>query len=319
MRKVVCAALSTVAIFLCSVSPLFAGGASEKADGNGASALRIGIMPDVDSVPLVMAETLGYYKDAGVDVELVSFKNPMNRDAALQAGEIDGAVSDLLAVAFAKKGGFRLAAVAKTDGDYVLLGSSALGIESIDALEGKSVALSRNTIIEYSTDRILAAEGKDSDFIEKVSIPQIPVRLEMLNSGKLAGATLPEPLASSAVASGATVLGSAEDLGINPGVLVFSSDARNKRADQIKAFWGAYNHAVTYLNGELSEAELDDIIKVMGFPESVGGVLHFPSYTFARLPAENEVREVVRWLLSHSLIDIEYRYEDLVDGSLLAP
>ena len=70
------------------------------------SKLTIGLMPDTDSIPFIIAAERGYFAEEGVEVELVPFKSAMERDAALQSGNLDGAVSDLLAVIFARSGGF---------------------------------------------------------------------------------------------------------------------------------------------------------------------------------------------------------------------
>ena len=45
----------------------------------------------------------------------------MDRDSALQSGNLDGAVSDMLAVAFAKDGGFDVKVTSMTDGSYKLI------------------------------------------------------------------------------------------------------------------------------------------------------------------------------------------------------
>ena len=164
--------------------------------------LTIGLMPDVDSLPFIIAQEKGYFKEEGLDIELQQFKSAMDRDAALQSGTLDGDVSDMLAVAFAKDGGFDVKVTSYTDGSYKLIAGAAENAIDAKALAGKDVAVSRNTIIEYVTDQILAKAGMTGDSINKVIIPQIPTRLEMLQNGKLAAATLPEPIASIAVANG---------------------------------------------------------------------------------------------------------------------
>lgn len=63
-------------------------------------------MPDIDSIPFIIAQEKGYFKEEGVDVELQYFKSAMDRDSALQSGNLDGGVSDMLAAGFAKAGGF---------------------------------------------------------------------------------------------------------------------------------------------------------------------------------------------------------------------
>ena len=91
--------------------------------------LKIGLMPDTDSVPFIIAQEKGYFAEEGLNVELHSFKSAMDRDSALQSGNLDGAVSDLLAVAFAKDGGFDVKVTSMTDGSYKLV--AAPGTEKL--------------------------------------------------------------------------------------------------------------------------------------------------------------------------------------------
>jgi len=96
-------------------------------------------------------------------------------------------------------------------------------------MKGKDIAISTNTIIEYATDKILEKYGLSPDDVNKVAVPQIPARLEMLQSGKIDAATLPDPLATVAMKNGAKVIESTDRLGINPGVLLFSDQALEQK------------------------------------------------------------------------------------------
>ena len=210
--------------------------------------LKIGLMPDTDSVPFIIAQEKGYFAEEGLNVELHSFKSAMDRDSALQSGNLDGAVSDLLAVAFAKDGGFDVKVTSMTDGSYKLVAAPGTEKLSVKELAGKEVAVSRNTIIEYVTDHILESNSMSGDDIAKVVIPQIPTRLELLQSSKLAAATLPEPMASVAVHNGCRFLTGSDELGINPGVILFTEKRTKKKRAEIQAMYRAYNKAVPYLN-----------------------------------------------------------------------
>ena len=81
-------------------------GSEPQAKEQKLSKLTIGLMPDTDSIPFIIAAEYGYFAEEGLEIELIPFKSAMERDAALQSGSLDGAVSDLLAVIFARSGGF---------------------------------------------------------------------------------------------------------------------------------------------------------------------------------------------------------------------
>lgn len=273
--------------------------------------LTIGVLPDVDSIPIIIAHHNEYFEQEGVDIKIEKFTSAMERDSALQAGAIDGAVSDILSAAFFKEGGFNVQITSMTNGSYKLLAGS--GISSVKDLKGKSVAISANTIIEYTTDQILIKNGMTPDDIEKTIVPKIPLRLEMLQSGQVDAATLPEPLASSAIRSGAATLDSTDNLGINPGVILFSGQKIKDNSEAIKAFYRAYDRAVEYLKTADTSDYIDILIEEAGFPEDIKGILTLPPYTKHILPSEQDFEGVITWLSDKELIKQVYTYNDLVN------
>lgn len=285
--------------------------------GKEKTVLRIGVMPDVDSIPLIVAANNGYFKDEGVDVEIQHFKSAQERDSALQSGKIDGAISDVLAAAFAKDGGFDVKITSMTTGSYKLVVNKDMGINNIKDMKGKDVALSTNTIIEYVTDMILEKAGLKTTDINKVAIPQIPTRLEMLQSGKVDAATLPEPMATEAIKNGALLLDSSDALGINPGVMIFTADSLKKSPKGIKSVYDAYNKAVEYLNNQPVSTYMDIIIKESGFPEDIKDSMQLPTYTKAATPSKEDVDSVMEWLTGKKLIKKSFSYDELVDDEFV--
>ena len=290
----------------------FAGCGSEQAKNAPLPKLTIGLMPDVDSLPFLIAQENGYFKEEGVEVELQQFKSAMDRDAALQSGTLDGDVSDMLAAAFAKDGGFDVNVTSYTDGSYKLIAGAAEPAKTAKELADKDVAVSRNTIIEYVTDQILAKDGMTGDDINKVIIPQIPTRLEMLQNGKLAAATLPEPMASIAVHNGCHFVTGSDELGINPGVIMFTATSVKDKKASIQAMYRAYNKAVKYLNETPQDEYMALVIEKGGFPQASKEALKLPKYHEATLPKESDVTDCIAWLTGKSLISSSFGYDDIV-------
>ena len=310
MKRFLAAALSVLFLLMTGC------GTDSKPQEVKLAKLTIGLMPDTDSIPFIIAAEHGYFAEEGIEVELIPFKSAMERDAALQSGNLDGAVSDLLAVIFAHSGGFAVHAVSYTDGNYNLVAGANAGIASAADLRGKEIAISRNTIIEYVTDEILAVNGMKEQDVSKVVIPQIPVRLEMLQSGNLAAAVLPEPMASVAVASGSRYVTGAGDLGLNPGVIVFTDASIQEKAQSIRAMYRAYNKAVKYLNDTPRADYIDLVMEKSGFPAPVRDVLELKPYRMAGVPSHKDVEEAVLWVKSKELAG-EHSYKDLVSNLLV--
>ena len=307
MKKYLLLAISLICVFAVMVS-----GCGNKQSDKELQAITVGVMPDIDSVPIIIAQEKGYFAEEGLKVNIQQFKSAMDRDAALQSGNLDGAISDLLAVAFAKSGGFDVKVTAYTDGDYKLIAGKNENVTSPKDLTGKDVAVSKNTIIEYVTDQITASQSMKEDSINKVVIPQIPTRLEMLQNGKLAAATLPEPMGSIAVANGCKFITDSEQLGINPGVMMFTAKCVDNKRAELQAFYRAYNKAVKYLNEHPQDEYMDLIIEKSGFPAIAKTALKLPKYRKAGLPQEKDVVDCIKWMNSKGLIKQEFSYNDLV-------
>ena len=293
-KQLCCLGLAAVAM----LSVAGCGGSSPESSSSGKmQKLSIGLMPDTDSLPFLIAEEKGYFADEGLEVDLKQFKSAMDRDSALQSGNLDGAVSDMLAAAFAKDGGFDVKVTSATDGSYKLVAGKTEGAVDVKGLQGKDVSVSRNTIIEYVTDEILAKDGLKGEDINKVIIPQIPTRLEM---------------ASIAIHNGAHLVKSSDDLGINPGIILFTDKAAKDKQKEIQAMYRAYNRAVDYLNTAPREDYIDFVIEKAGFPAAAKEALKLPTYHKAALPKEQDVTDCIKWLNAKDLVKETYGYDDLV-------
>ena len=274
--------------------------------------IHVGVMPDTDSLPIIIAQEKGFFAAEGLKVDIQQFKSAMDRDSALQSGNLDGAVSDMLAVAFAKSGGFDVKVTSSTDGSYKLIAGKGENISRVQDLTGRDVAVSKNTIIEYVTDQVLASAQLSGESINKVVIPQIPTRLEMLQNGKLAAATLPEPMASIAVHNGCKYITGSDALGINPGVMLFTAKTVADKKAELAAFYRAYNKAVAYLNETDRNEYMDLVVAKGGFPPVAKEALVLPQYHEAALPKEKDVTDCIAWLQQKQLIKTAYTYQDLI-------
>ncbi len=279
--------------------------------------LRVGVLPDADSLPLLVAGEEGLFAAEGVEVRLLPFKTAVERDAALQAGALDGAVSDLLAVALAVQGGFGVAATSLTDGRYGILVPPGAGIASLAGLAGKSVGISSNTIIQYEAETMLLRAGLAQADIKSLAVPKIQLRMELLLAGKLDAACLPEPLLSVARAKGAVLLAASDDAGLGAGVIAFSRAALDSRLPDIAAFYRAYWRAASKIDAD-PDAYRPFLADKAGFPAEVKDSFRFVAYKKPRLPSEAELAAVLSWMKAKGLLAKDIPAASLVDGSPIA-
>lgn len=282
-----------------------------------ATPLRVGVFLDADSLPLLVADAEGRFAAQGVSVKLVTFQNPVERDAALQAGAVDGVVSDLLAAALAAQSGFELRVTSLTDGRYGIATAPGSGLDSAKELAGQSIGISLNTIIQYATDSLLGEAGVAPADIKAVAVPKMPVRLELLLSGQLKAACLPEPLLTAAEGRGAKVVARSDDSGLKAGVLLFTKKALDERLPDIKAFYRAYAAAAAAIDADNAKYR-PFLVEKVAFPASVRDAYRFVSYKKPRLPETADVEKVLSWMKAKGVLKADISPAALLDGRAIA-
>ncbi len=286
-----------ICVSLCFLFPF-------SASSSPASSLKVGVLPDADSLPLLVADAEGFFAAEGVAVILVPFKTALERDAALQSGAVDGVVSDLLAAAFATQGGFEVSATSLTDGRYGIVTAPGSGLAKASDLAGIEIGISANTIIQYAAESLLVKGGLSSSEIRSLAVPKIPVRMELLLAGSLKAACLPEPLLSAAQVRGATLVDASDDAGLSAGVLLFSKKVADTRVAELKAFYRAYYKAAKAINADEAKYRVFMVAKA-GFPSEVQSSYRFVQYKKPRLPSTADVDSVLSWMREKGLLKKE--------------
>ena len=277
-------------------------------------ALKIGMMPAVNSLPMIIAAHQGYFEEEGLEVELIMFKSQTYRESALQTNEIDGSISDLINALNAADNGFDLKVTSYTDGLFSLMvapGSELTSVEAWNARESVKTGLLETSIVNYVSERSLEAVGADPAKIDLISTLHLPNRLEMLLAGELEAASIPEPVATVARLQGARDLVTTEVMASTPGVLVFTPKAVKEKPEALKRFYRAYNRAVEDLNAG-AEKFSEVIIEKGEFPPVVAGKLNLPVYSPARVTTEEEFADVVGWMVGKGLLEKPVAYDELV-------
>ena len=279
--------------------------------------LTVGLMASIDAFPIVIAHYHGFFEDEGLTVNLEPFSSASDRDAALQAGLLDGATVDLVAIGLSQEAGIvPLRATSSTSGRFTLVATESFN--SIADLEGEDVVISYNTAIHFVLDQMVSIAGFEEDHIIREVIPSIPARLESLRARQVSAALLPEPWATIAIAEGLYGITDTVEMDFVPFVLAFTDEVLENQPDEIMAFYRAYNRAVDFLNS----SELDDyfhiMVDVIGFPADVAAHLVLPTFTHNQMPANHVLEAAIAWLENRSLISGDMSPADLI-STITAP
>ena len=198
----------------------------------------------------------------------------------------------------------------KCDGAFRLIVGQGKSISSLQDLKGKKLALSSNTVIEYTTDMLLAQAGIAPEEVEKVEIVKIPLRLEMLRNGEVDAAVLPEPFATMALESGLTSLISTKELGINLTGIALTREA-SERKEAVNLLHQGYNLGVQYMQQHPREEWVKVLIDELGISETALA-MELPDFTPVATPTPQELEEMNLWLKSKKLVDEGYSTQQLL-------
>ncbi|MGE4293197.1 MAG: ABC transporter substrate-binding protein [Desulfovibrio sp.] len=281
------------------------------------TSMRFGVLNVLDTLPLQVAEHDELFSAHGLDVELVPFASAMERDVAIQAERLDGYFGDLIAALMLLEQGrpFPVSLVSYR----TLPGQPMFGIAvapdrsgaSLGDLRGASVGYSRSTIMEFLLDKISAKNHLEQDYFQRLEVKKIPIRLQMLLSGQIDAALLPEPLLSLARLKGGSTVLTAENLNIPLTVLCLHQRYYENGGAPFRAFVAAYREALKRLraNPEQYRALMAETCRI-----PVPLVPDFPVYAYPdpAPPSAGEVDEVQDWMISKDMLKARLPYDRVV-------
>lgn len=301
-----------------------AGPTAKPASDPGASTapakIRLGVLPTEDSLPLWVAERDGLFKKAGLEVSIEVFQSAQERDAALTAGAIDGFMGDIIAATALRAGGVpvRITTVmlgaSPAEGRFGIAVKPGSGVKALTELAGKPIGTSSGTIQEYVLDQLMLQAGVAPDQIKKEEVKKVPVRFELLMSGKLEAAALPEPFLSLAEKQGATVV--ADDTGdqnLSQTVLVFSQKYLDDPAGAVAVtkLLPVWDESVALVNAA-PDSFRTLLVEKARLPKPLESTYKVNSYPKAQLPEKQPVEDVLDWMKGAGLLAKDVAYDELV-------
>ncbi|MEZ5338543.1 MAG: ABC transporter substrate-binding protein [bacterium] len=306
-------------IALCA-GVLLAAGQSRQA--SAADEMQFGVLPVLQALPVFVADELGYFTEAGLDFELVPFQSAAEKDIALKAGAIDGYFGDLFTPLVVEGNGLDIAIVATNYSTgpgtrmFAVLASKQSGITGIAGLAEHEIGISSASVIDYVTQQLLEKGGDPAD-VELLDMKNIGLRMQMLMSGELDAATLPEPLVTAAQKGGAVVLADDTGMQVSQTVLIFRQDYLAGNAESVRGFLSAVERANAWIAAYPQDARAM-MIKHTRLPEPLQQVFPVPDFPAEMgVPDSTTIATVVAWLRAEGIVKRDLAYTELVNGAYL--
>ncbi len=284
--------------------------------------IRFGVLPVLQALPLFVAKDKGLFENTGIRVELIPFNTAAEKDIALAAGSIDGCFGDLVTPTVLRGNG-RDVSMAATNYDtktdrrmFAVLAKPKSTLKSVKDLAGVPVAISSNSVIDYVTETLLKAGGVPEDKIESIETKNIGMRMQMLLSGQVEAATLPEPLVTAAIAKGAVLLADDAGLASSQTVLYFSGSFIRKHPQDVKAFLNAVNQANHLINKQ-PDSIRPVMVEHVRLPPPLKASYPVPRFPDLHAPDKESVMKIIEWLSKRNVIKPALTYEQVVDAQYI--
>lgn len=170
------------------------------------AALKIGVLPTEDCLPIILAKELRLYDSLGVSVHLRRYRAMSECRLALSDSLVEGAVIDSTLMAQLNDGREWLYGGLPTAMTWQFLTAKKARISRLEQLGDKLIAADSHGESHRLAEQAIDSLVKKGQLVFIVQVEDLGVRLKMLSTGNVDAALLPEPYATKARKQGAKVI-----------------------------------------------------------------------------------------------------------------
>jgi len=306
---------------LCAV---IASGCSPNSDTAAPRKVRVSFNPLLGWGPFLIAQAEGFFRDEGLEVELVQAMEVEETLVALITGNIDVRPGALHAAFFS--------AVAKGAPVRIVAGSGVLapggctyfgivlrpGLDTAGTPRIRRLRTSLDGSTRYVVSRMIATRGISLDSIETTRLEDAMIPMSLRNGSLDAGAVTEPNLTR--VAQAGTLWLSAQDVlpGYQWSVLAFSERLWMKERDTGRRFLRAWHRAVA----QFREGKTDRNVAILAegtreTPEHVRAAC-WPTFTVDSRVDWRSIDEFQQWAKSQGFMEQTVSPEQVLDTTLVA-
>ncbi|MEN0107816.1 MAG: ABC transporter substrate-binding protein [Pseudomonas sp.] len=306
------------------------------ATGAQAGKLSIGHTTWVGYGTLYLARDLGYFKDAGLDLELTTIEEASMYMAAQASGKLSGSASTIDEILKYRSKDFCFKSVAALDeshgGDGVVVNKD---ITSLKDLKGKQVAVNEGSVSQFWLSYLLKKQGMSMADLEVQNMTSDDAATAFI-AGRVPAAVTWEPNLSTVKQKGvgSVLVDSSTTPGVIVDVVALSCDVIEKQPDDVKALVAGLYKAVQYTKDHPKEAYTIMAKGVGGYlskpedlAEAAKGVKFYDQAMSEKLlgtPGKpGDIAEIIK-LANETWSELQGKpftvsYDDLVDTAFVTP
>ena len=214
---------------------------------------KIAVVSSLSSAPAFVADAKGYFRDEGLDVELVRFDSAAPIAVAVASGDVDFGSVGLNAAFFTLANQGILKIIGSGNGEHkgfqgigYILSNQAYdaGIRRFEDLRGHSVAITQlGSALQYSLDLVLRKHGVDLKDVRVLPLQSNQNIASAITGGQADAAVQSGPNINALVSKGNARLLAwySDEMHADPGDATYTSAKNaNERPEMVKHFLAAF-------------------------------------------------------------------------------
>ena len=284
--------------------------------------------------PFYIAQEKGFFKEEGVDIELVVMEDTPAKMGALQAGQVDLVASTVDEFPIYMPPGKMLRYILAVDNSKGGDGIVALkDIKTLADLKGKKVAFETGSVSQFFFNAVLKEAGMTESDVEVVNMTATDAGVAFAAQQVDAAVTWEPALSQGAnAAHGHLLLSSADKPGLITDVVAVTPETVAAHKDELKAFVRAWYRALDFIKTNPDEAKQIMATGVGGwladpkvFDETLQGIEYLDKPMnetfFGSATAPGQITKTLGFALQiwseKGRIQAEVKPEDMIDYSFI--
>lgn len=308
------------------------GSAGDEAQGtgnapDGDNTLQIGLLPNIDALPIYIGVEDGIFEEYDLDVEPVPAQGGAALLPSVLEGSVDIAYSNVLTPMTAISQGIDVQVVSgapltvdpetgEPEGEHpssILAVTQDSGIESAADLEGQTVSVNAlGGIQEVAVRNAVDAAGGDPEGVELVELPLSQAE-GALSSGRVDAISVNEPFTTAVVQAGHRIVGAPftdfEDPASNIAIYFATSEFADANGDKIQRFRDALDEVNEYINENPEEAR-ESLSLYTDIEESIRDEVSLPYYQSSI--SEHSVQEIMQKGVRYGALEEEISIDPII-------
>ncbi|MDH2415435.1 ABC transporter substrate-binding protein [Nocardioides sp. CER19] len=204
-RRVLAGTIAAAAV-ATSLTGCRGGASADDSSGTPKVSIMVGGIDKVIYLPAKLTEQLGYFKDAGVDVDLKTEPSGANAENVMLAGQVDGVVGfydHAITLQAQDKCVESVVQLAKVPGEAEVVSTKAAGVTAAGDFKGKKLGVtSPGSSTDYLTQYLATKNGIDTKDYATVAAGAGSTFIAALQNGGIDAGMTTDPTIATAVDKG---------------------------------------------------------------------------------------------------------------------